>query len=136
MEKEIQGSCLCGKVQFVIWGTCERFYFCHCSRCRKATGSAHASNILIKADQFRWISGEENIKKYDLETAQFFSKSFCSNCGSPVPYLSRRGNGVVVQAGLLSDDIEMKPQANIYYASKAKWYESGLMATKFEEAQK
>lgn len=39
------GSCLCGEVTFEIEGDFEDFYLCHCERCRKDTGSAHAANL-------------------------------------------------------------------------------------------
>jgi len=43
-DKPITGSCLCGRVHYEItppyWG----FWYCHCERCRKATGSAHSKD--------------------------------------------------------------------------------------------
>ena len=42
------GTCLCGAVRFEISGSFERFYLCHCSRCRKGSGSAHAANLFFE----------------------------------------------------------------------------------------
>jgi hypothetical protein len=33
------GSCLCGAVRFEVEGSFECFFLCHCSFCRKDTGS-------------------------------------------------------------------------------------------------
>jgi hypothetical protein len=48
-----RGSCLCGSVTFAVDLPFDRFIHCHCSRCRKATGTAHASNAVVKAAAFR-----------------------------------------------------------------------------------
>ena len=41
----IEGKCLCGNVRYRITGPILNFQYCHCSRCRKFTGSAHAANV-------------------------------------------------------------------------------------------
>ena len=125
MSEEIHGSCLCGTVKYAVKGPFDVFYFCHCTRCRKSTGSAHASNIFTSADNIRWISGEDNIKRFDLTTAEFFSKCFCGECGSLVPYLSRRGPIIIIPAGSLDGDPPIRPKNNIYWESRAEWYDEG-----------
>jgi hypothetical protein len=45
MNEHHSGSCLCGAVTFTVEGAFDRFYLCHCSHCRKDTGSAHAANL-------------------------------------------------------------------------------------------
>ena len=52
-----RGSCLCGSVTFEVQGPPSAFRYCHCSRCRKASGSAHAANMLVPETQFRWLAG-------------------------------------------------------------------------------
>ncbi|RPH66319.1 MAG: aldehyde-activating protein, partial [Hyphomicrobiales bacterium] len=49
MSSRHLGSCLCGDVRFEIAGDFEKFYLCHCSRCRKDTGSAHGANLFASA---------------------------------------------------------------------------------------
>ena len=50
-----RGSCLCGEVAFEVEGPFDHFLKCHCSRCRKATGAAHSSEVIVKASALRWI---------------------------------------------------------------------------------
>ena len=59
------GSCLCKKVQYEVELPFERFMYCHCTRCRKATGSPHAANGFVKPETFRWTQGEELVKRYE-----------------------------------------------------------------------
>jgi hypothetical protein len=53
------GSCLCGAVSFAVTLPFVRFVHCHCSRCRKATGTAHATNAVVKPGGLQWLEGEE-----------------------------------------------------------------------------
>lgn len=132
MAKSINGSCLCGQVECEVVGPFKRFYQCHCDRCQKKTGSAFASLIFTNPDQIKWISGQELIKRYDLPHAVRFSNSFCSNCGSQVPYLSRDGSALVIPAGYLNGDPEIRPSANIFWQEKGCWFDAGQAATKFD----
>lgn len=133
MKNKVSGSCLCGKVAFSVSGPFEAFHWCHCSRCRKDSGSAHASNIFAGRDSVEWMRGEELVKRFELAEAKRFSKAFCTNCGSPVPYLTRNGAVFIVPAGTLNDDPGISPDDNIHWKSRAPWYEAGVRAKRFEE---
>ena len=69
-DQVLRGSCLCKAVRFEVRPPFLRFIHCYCSRCRKATGGVRATNIALLPDQFRWISGEELISRYDLPEAR------------------------------------------------------------------
>ncbi len=133
MQQEHQGSCLCGAVKYNVKGPFIRFFFCHCSRCRRSTGTAHAANIFTRAGNVSFISGEEKIKRFDLPEAAQFSRAFCTECGSPVPYVSRDGKVNVVPAGSLTTFDERKVDANVHWDSRAVWYEGGLAAPRKTE---
>ena len=63
-DLNLTGSCLCGAIRYEISGELKRFYHCHCQRCRKATGTGHATNILLKPDSVHWSSGEDLLKSF------------------------------------------------------------------------
>ena len=65
----LEGSCLCGATAYTARGSARRFYHCHCSRCRKVSGSAHSANLLIRADQIQWLGGEDRLGRYELPVA-------------------------------------------------------------------
>jgi hypothetical protein len=66
MQTEQLGSCLCGAVRFKVTGAFERFYLCHCSLCRKDTGSAHAANLFSSTAKLAWLSGQEQVRTFIL----------------------------------------------------------------------
>ena len=114
------GSCLCGEVRFEVTGEFERFFLCHCSRCRKDTGSAHAANLFSSTAKIRWLSGEAKVKTFSVPSTRH-EKSFCSECGSALPRVQMNGALLVVPAGSLDSPLETRPDAHIFVASRATW---------------
>ena len=112
------GSCLCGAVQFSIDGAFERFYLCHCSHCRKDTGSAHAANLFSSTARLEWVSGLENVRTFTLPGTRH-ARSFCATCGSALPHASE--GMLVVPAGSLDTALAMAADAHIFTASRAGW---------------
>ena len=117
-----KGTCLCGKVAFEVEGDFENFYLCHCERCRKDSGSAHAANLFSMTADLRWLSGEEYVRVFDLEG---HIKSFCINCGSALLNIQMNETLLVVPAGSLDSDVPIRPDGHIFYANRANW-DAGL----------
>lgn len=132
-KKTTDGSCLCGKVRYLIKGNSGIFQYCHCSRCRKFTGSAFSPNILVSPDDFEWISGEEHVSRFELEGAKHFATSFCNQCGSSLPWKSQSGKAVIIPAGTLDEIPDIQPLQNIYYASRAAWFEEPGSLAHYDE---
>ncbi len=117
-----QGGCLCDTVRFEITGALRNIVYCHCSRCRKAQGSAFASNGIVRAEDFRIVAGESALAGYESSPGQ--TKYFCKHCGSPI--MSRnlaKPDQVRVRLGTIESDIAERPQAHIFVSSKANWEE-------------
>lgn len=121
-QQAVQGSCLCGSVKFEITPPSMMFKYCHCTRCRKATGAAHAANIFIPAAQFKWLSGESQLKHFDLPGAKRFAVNFCSQCGTRMPHKVTGTENMLIPAGVLDAAPDLRPDSNIFWGSKAEWY--------------
>jgi len=132
-NKIVKGSCLCGDVKYKFTNKIKVFQYCHCSRCQKITGSAHASNMIISPNDFTWVQGEENVGRFELPEARHFASSFCKKCGSNLPWLTQSGKAYIVPAGTVDEDPEFKPQHNIYYSDKAPWYNDVTSLIKYDE---
>jgi hypothetical protein len=112
------GSCLCGQVKFEIEGDFDRFFFCHCQRCRKGTGSAHAANLFSSTAKVTWLSGQDRIFQYNVPDSRH-SRAFCADCGSALP--RERPGMLIVPAGSLETDLHTQPTAHIFAGSRANW---------------
>lgn len=120
VDPTVSGSCLCGTVRFSITGNFESFFLCHCSRCRKDTGSAFGANLFSSNASIAWLAGQDHIKTFRVPASRH-EKSFCTTCGSALPIVQMNGAMVMVPAGSLEGPINTQPDAHICYASRAAW---------------
>jgi hypothetical protein len=117
----VHGRCLCGAVAYEVTLPFTRFVNCHCSRCRKASGSAYAANAAVTPDAFRWTRGADAVVRYDLPQADSFANAFCRTCGAALPHPTRSGREVIIPAGTLDDDPGTRPTADVHWGSRAAW---------------
>lgn len=127
----MQGSCLCGEVKFEIIGNIPNLYQCHCSLCRKVSGSASSSAFILESGNFRWVQGEESISKYSKSSG--YSSHFCCHCGCPVPN-NFMGSYYWVPAGSLDGNPEIKVVAHLYMNSKSHWDVPPVEGVQYEKA--
>ena len=128
----IPGSCLCGFVKFEVTPPFAAFRYCHCTRCQKASGAAHAANAFLPAPQFKWLDGESLVKRFNLPGAKRFAVAFCTQCGTRVPH--KTGENMLIPAGLLDGDPGARPENIIFWKSKAAWYVPPQDMQKFDGA--
>jgi hypothetical protein len=118
----IKGSCLCGGVAFAITGKTGPIGQCHCSKCRKVSGTDGNAVFYARADGFCWERGEDLIKEYLVPEGRGWRSTFCGTCGSPLPHTDNDAKVYFVPAGLLDDDPGHRGYAaHIFVGSKAPW---------------
>jgi len=116
----VKGVCNCGSVKFEVNSHLEDIYFCHCSICRKSTGSGGIAVVIVPITNFSWVTGQDQITKWS-KPEHDWNTSFCKCCGSPLPDNDSESN-MYVPAGLLSEGTEMlKVAHHIWVDSKADW---------------
>lgn len=116
---KIRGSCLCSAVQFELDANALGIFQCHCSECRKVTGSASNSSCLVPKDRFTWLSGSAEVRSYVHSSG--YRSDFCLNCGSPVPNEFKGKPYYWVPAGALENTSLPRVKAHICVTSKADW---------------
>lgn len=130
MSSTISGSCLCGSVKYEIVGQTRSFFHCHCKRCRKASGTGHASNLIVKPVSADWMQGKDLISEFPVPGAKRFKTVFCNRCGSPLPRIAPDLSIAVVPAGSLDSKAEVGPTDRIFWESRSDWScESGDLPT-------
>jgi hypothetical protein len=76
----VTGRCLCGGVRFEADADTERLRFCHCTSCKKLSGSGGTVNVRVRSDDIRILEGRELLTTY--QPPEGSAKTFCSHCGS------------------------------------------------------
>ncbi|GAB7350051.1 hypothetical protein MBLNU459_g0721t1 [Dothideomycetes sp. NU459] len=118
------GSCLCGKVGISYTGEPAVKALCHCTDCRKMSGSAYSVNNVVSEEGFK-TTGNPKVFSKVADSGKEIHSYFCGDCGST---LYRDGGAFpgmkVVKVGVLEkkDDLEeAKPVAELYGPSRPSW---------------
>ena len=116
----MKGACFCRAIRFTVLANPTKIYQCHCSECRKTTGSSANAGFIIDAAQLEWNQGKENISTYQSRSG--YTVNFCPTCGSPVPNPTTLKNKMWVPAGLLEEgEDQLVVKHHLYVGSKASW---------------
>jgi hypothetical protein len=118
-DRSLAGKCLCGAVHYAV---ADEFVYaanCHCSNCRRTTGSAFKPFAGIGRNRLRITKGEDNLMIVGEANA---NDTHCTLCGSLLYSVVRDGAFVHVAMGTLVDDPSIRPRAHIFVGSKAPWF--------------
>jgi hypothetical protein len=113
------GKCMCGAVSYSVLNEFSYAANCHCSACRRTTGSAfkpfagiERHKLVLAANHGPLlIVGEEN-----------GNDTHCGTCGSLLYSVVRSGTYVHVAMGSLVDIPGIRPTKHIFVGSKASWF--------------
>jgi hypothetical protein len=116
----LRGSCLCGAVAYEVEDAFRYAVNCHCSRCRRATGSAFKAFGGIEREKLRITGGADHLKLYgDAVTHD----ARCATCGSMLYSQVRDAAWAHVTYGTLTDPPSLRPTVHIMTGSKAPWFD-------------
>ena len=116
----LTGRCLCERVQYAVADEFEYAMNCHCSQCRRATGSAFKALAGIERDKLSLIRGEALILQHGDAAGHDIH---CGGCGWLLYSVVREGRFVHVAMGTLVDAPTIRPAVHIFVGSKAPWFE-------------
>ena len=114
------GGCRCGAVRYEVADAFGYAINCHCSGCRKATGSAFKAFAGIEREHLRITEGLDAVAVFGTDD---LNDTRCGACGCFLYSVVRDGGWVHVTLGSLIDTPTIRPQMHIFVGSKAPWYE-------------
>ena len=114
----LRGSCCCGEVRFALSAPPSMIGVCHCSRCRKAGSSAFA---LVKAADFRWLTGRELVVRLPPEPPYQYARSFCGRCGTSLGEAGSEADVFPINAETLDDDPGLAIRFHEFTAEIPAW---------------
>jgi hypothetical protein len=115
----LAGKCLCGAVEYAVEDAFLYSANCHCSNCRRTTGSAFKPFAGIEREKLRVVKGADRIRRFGREEAH---DAHCAICGSLLYSVVREGQYVHVAMGTLVDAPSIRPNMHIFVGSKAPWF--------------
>lgn len=121
MKPMLTGSCLCAAVRYEVADEFQYALNCHCSDCRRATGSAFKAFAGIERAKLRITSGEGYVLIFGDEKENH--DVHCRKCGSLLFSIVSNGTMAHVTMGTLIDAPGVRPAAHIFVGDKAPWFE-------------
>ena len=122
----IEGGCNCGAVRYAIDGEPLAVAACHCTRCRRQSGSAFSVNLVVMASTMTvTVTGDLAVFE-DTETSSGASvmRQFCRVCGSPIRSLLAANPAITaVKAGTVDEPDGFAPTLHVWTQSKLAWVE-------------
>jgi hypothetical protein len=120
------GGCLCGAVRYSVRGEPVRVGRCHCTDCRKESGSAFS------------VYGQWPIEAFELsgEISSYDGRGFCPRCGSRLLNPAEPGDTLIeIRIGSLDDaPFELKPEHEIWVKRRESWLSAVEGAEQYEES--
>jgi hypothetical protein len=119
MSKTLTGSCFCRAVRYTVADEFRYAMNCHCSNCRRTTGSAFKPFAGIERGKLAVTQGTDKLMIYGDDKA---NDTHCRQCGSLLFSVVRDGGFVHVAMGTLVDAPSIRPSRHIFVGSKAPWF--------------
>lgn len=119
-ENRLTGGCYCGAVRYTVADVFDYALICHCSNCRRTTGSAFKPFAGIQRDRLSITKGSDRLMVYGDDQT---NNTHCATCGSLLFSVVRDGQWVHVAMGTLIDTPSIRPSAHIFVGSKAAWHQ-------------
>jgi hypothetical protein len=116
------GGCACGAIRYSVRGEPAHIGRCHCTDCRKESGSAFTVYAQWPRDAFE-LAGD--LAAYD-------GRGFCAQCGSSLLCLD--DSWVEIRLGSLDEaPFELEPEAEIWIKRREPWLHAVARASQHEE---
>ncbi|WP_100643432.1 GFA family protein [Alteromonas facilis] len=115
-----QGSCNCRAVTFSVSVPLEDVFVCHCSICRKSTGSGGIAVSIVPADALTYHTGTDHIKIWKKPQHDWLTH-FCDVCGSPLPGKNDEHHSYIPVSLLDNGHENLTVKHHVFVDSKAHW---------------
>ena len=122
MSAGFDGGCNCGAVRYRIDGAPIAVAACHCTRCRRQSGSAFSVNLIVKAGAMQMMGEVRVFSDRETESGAPVQREFCGDCGSPIRSRpTGQSKTIAVKAGTADDPGGFAPTLHIWTSSALPW---------------
>jgi hypothetical protein len=113
------GSCLCGAVKYEVHGALRPVIACHCTQCRKQSGTYMSATAAADAD-FK-ITEARGLKWY--RSSSEAKRGFCGECGSALFWKRDGSDTTSITAGSVDGPTGAPLAGHIFCESAGDYYE-------------
>jgi hypothetical protein len=116
-------KCVCSATSITVTGEPEIYGVCHCTNCKRRTGSAFGISAYFRRDEIVEMIGETNVYAFH-HVAQNHDQErhFCTRCGTTLFwYPTALPDLIGVAGGCFADTDLGEPTMSVTHAKKFEW---------------
>jgi hypothetical protein len=122
---KVDGHCHCGSIKFEAEIDPDALTICHCTDCRRLSGSAFRTNIRATAENFTLLSGSPKTYVKTAESGNKRVQAFCGICGTPIYACSLENpTSYSIRAGTITQLESLTPHQQIWRRSALHWVDT------------
>jgi len=116
-------QCCCGDFKINIEGEPKMHGLCHCTDCKKRTGSGFGISSYFSPDSIKRIEGENNCYTlFNEEQNHEQKRYFCKNCGSTLYWtISDRADIIGIAGGNIINGTMPEPSYSVNDSQRCQW---------------
>jgi hypothetical protein len=121
MTAPFSGGCVCGSIRYVCSRAPVATLNCHCLDCQRSSGAPFASGIIVRMSDMT-ITGTPKTYSARASSGGLATRSFCSDCGSPLFTRGETAPEVMsIRFPTLDNPSEFQPMLDIWTSSAQPW---------------
>ena len=126
------GSCLCGAITIQMKGGIDSIIHCHCSLCRKNSGTAYATNGFVNVNDFDVKDPDKKLGFYEHKPGK--KRHFCTVCASPIfSSNTQTPRQYRVRLGIFDTPISERPISHNFVSSRADWDDLDAQLPRYDQ---
>ncbi len=111
----VTGGCFCGRIRYEFDAEKIPVADCHCTLCRRTSGAAYVTWLVVPVDRFHYTQGEPATLKSSEDGTRFF----CDQCGTPVACINKSHPEIIdVTLGSLDEAANFEPTFSVFEDTK------------------
>ena len=126
------GSCQCGNIRYQVTGDPLVAIACHCNDCRKLSGSAFSTVLVVKAEDLT-VEGTLKLWERATDTGRRSHAYFCPDCGNRIYHQDPDKPHIIrLRSGSLDQPEIPEPLIHVFAERKQSWLRFAEGAIKYD----
>jgi heme-degrading monooxygenase HmoA len=113
-----EGGCFCGRIRYRATGRPQTPSICHCTMCRRISGSPMVGWATFRTDDLEWVAGSP--KRFGSSPEA--ERSFCGDCGTALTFrLEANPDWTDITLASLDEPARITPCDHIFTDTRIPW---------------
>jgi hypothetical protein len=116
------GGCQCGAIRYELKAAPLGVWACHCTQCRKQTGSAFGLSMAVPIDALVFTGETPAVWTRTADSGNIVDCLFCPHCGSRIAHRRHNHEGrITLKPGTLDDPAWFVPTRHFFTDTALDW---------------